>query len=228
MTAAALRTQVQASLTRRFDSRLDSSFDADFGFREKRAPDLLPTGISGIDIPRGTLTEIHGPLSSGRSSVLTGALAWATRRPEFCALIDAGDSFDPCSAEEAGVLLPHLLWLRCGGNAENALKAADLIIQAGGFGIVALDLANVSARDARRISLASWFRLRNAVEKTPTALVVIEEELNARSCSTLQIETRGSGYRMQGKLLRGLSVEASLGPRLRCKSTFTLKTLYHE
>jgi recombination protein RecA len=224
MTAAALRIQVQNSLTQRFNGRLD----ADFGLREKRAPDLLPAGIPGIDIPRGTLTEIHGPVSSGRTSILTGALARATRRPEFCALVDAGDSFDPRSAEEAGVLLPHLLWVRCGGNAENALKAADLIIQAGGFGIVALDLAGVSVRDARRISLASWFRLRNAVEKTPTALVVIEEELNARSCSTFQVETQGSGYRMQGKLLRGLSVDAALGPRMRGKSAFTLQALYHE
>jgi recombination protein RecA len=224
MTSAALRIQVQDSLTQRFNGR----FEADFGLKEKPTPDLLPAGIPGIDIPRGTLTEIHGPVSSGRTSILTGALARATRRPEFCALIDAGDSFDPHSAEEAGVLLPHLLWVRCGGNAENALKAADLIIQAGGFGIVALDLAGVSARDARRISLASWFRLRNAVEKTPTALVVIEEELNARSCSTLQVQTQGSGYRMQGKLLRGLSVDATLGPRTRSKSAFTLQALYHE
>jgi recombination protein RecA len=224
MTAAALRVQVQDSLAQRFHGR----FDADFGLREKRAPDLLPTGIPGIEIPRGTLTEICGPNSSGRTSILTGVLARATRRPEFCALIDAGDSFDPRSVEEAGVLLPHVLWVRCGGSAENALKATDLIIQAGGFGIVALDLAGVPARDAHRISLASWFRLRNAVEKTSTALVVIEVELNARSCSTLQVENRASGYRMQGKLLRGVNVEAALGPRQRSNAAFTLQPLYHE
>jgi len=55
------------------------------------------------------------------------------------------------------VQLPHLLWVRCAGNAEKALKATDLIIQAGGFGVVALDLAGVAPRDARRISLASCF-----------------------------------------------------------------------
>jgi recombination protein RecA len=133
--------------------------------------------------------------------MLVGALARVTRLPEFCAVVDAGDSFDPRSAAEAGVELAHLLWIRCGGNAENALKAADLIIQAGGFGIVALDLAGVSARDARRISLASWFRLRHAVEKTPTALVVVEEDLNAGTCSRLKVRCR-PGFQMKGKLLQ--------------------------
>jgi hypothetical protein len=67
------------------------------------------------------------------------------------------------------------LWLR-GGNAEKALKAADLVVHAGGFGVIVMDLAGVPSRDARRISLASWFRLRHAVEKTPTALVVISDQ----------------------------------------------------
>jgi recombination protein RecA len=225
MATAALPPQLQTSLTERLQGR----FDVNFGLRQpKNAPDLLPTGIPGVDIPRGALTEIHGPASSGRTGILTGALAQATHRPEFCALIDAGDSFDPHSAAEAGVLLPHLLWVRCGGSAENALKATDLIVQAGGFGIVALDLAGVPARDARRISLASWFRLRNAIEKTPTALLVLGEELNAHSCSTLQIANRASGCRIQGNLLRGLTVDAALGPRNRAKAAFMLQPHYHE
>ncbi len=217
MTAGALRTQIQNSLGRRFDVNLT--------LRPKPAPDLLPSGIPGIDIPRGTLTEIYGPPSSGRTGILIAALARATRRPEFCALIDAGDAFDPAGAASAGVQLPHLLWVRCGGSAEKALKATDLIVQAGGFGMVALDLAGVSARDARRISLASWFRLRKAVEKTPTALVAVEEQLNAGSCSTLQIENRSAAPLFQGKLLRGLTIDAGVN---RAQATFTLKPLYRE
>ncbi|MDQ6677790.1 MAG: DNA recombination/repair protein RecA [Acidobacteriota bacterium] len=220
MNAAALRNHIQTSLGHRFDVNLT--------LREKTAPELLSSGIPGIDIPRGKLTEIYGPASSGRTSILIAVLARVTRQPEFCALIDASDSFDPRTAAEAGVQLPNLLWVRCGGGAENALKAADLIVQAGGFGVVALDLAGIPARDARRISLASWFRLRGAVEKTPTALVVVEQELNAHSCSTLQIGNRPAGVRMKGKLLRGLGVDATLGPRNRAKSTFTLKPLYWE
>jgi hypothetical protein len=209
-------------------TQIHTRFDVPFGIRQKSAPDLLPTGIPDIDIPRSTLTEIHGPLSSGRTSILMGALARTTRQPECCAFIDAGDAFDPHSAADAGVILENLLWIRCGGSAENALKAADLVIQAGGFGIVALDLAGIPARDVRRISLASWFRLRHAVEKTPTALVVIEEELNAHSCSTLQVAVRASNFRMQGKLLRGLNVDAALGPRNRTKAAFSLQPVFHE
>lgn len=226
MAAAAIHSplHLQEALSQRFNGR----FDVEFRWREKPAPDTIPTGLPSISIPRGTLTEIHGPASSGRTAILHAALARATRRPEFCALIDASDSFDPRSAAEAGVHLPCLLWVRCGGSAEHALKAVDLVIQAGGFGIVALDLAGIAARDARRISLASWFRLRNAVEKTPTALMVVEEQLNAHSCSTLQIQTRPASHRMQGNLLRGLAVDATLGPRTRGKSAFNLQTVYRD
>jgi recombination protein RecA len=195
----------------------------------KRPPvELLSTGLCGIEIPRGTLTEISGPPSSGRTSILNATLARSTRRPEFCALVDAGDIFDPLSAQRAGVLLPHLLWLRCGGDAEKALKATDLIVQAGGFGVIALDLASVPARQARRISLASWFRLRHAVEKTPTALIVIGEEHYTASCSTFQIESQPSGFEIRDGLFRGLSVEAMIGPRQRRKSAFALKAAYRQ
>ncbi|MCU1324728.1 MAG: RecA domain protein [Bryobacterales bacterium] len=218
---AALLADVQRSFTQRFGVDLTT-------VREKVAAELLATGIPGIRIPRGTLTEISGPPSSGRTSILNATLARATHRPEFCALIDAGGNFDPRSAAAAGVQLRHLLWVRCGGSAENALKAADLIIQGGGFGVVALDLAGVPSRDARRISLASWFRLRHTVEKTSTALILVEEERNAASCSTLQIEGKATDFQITGGLLRGLTVDATLGPRTRARATFALKPLYSE
>jgi hypothetical protein len=128
-------------------------------------------------------------------------------------MIDASDAFDPASAVDAGVHLPRLLWIRCGGNAEHALKVTDLIVQSGGFGVIAMDLADIPARTASRISLASWFRLRHGVERTPAALVVLGETLNAKSCSTLQLEmtrreARWSGERF-GKLLRGMRLCAS-------------------
>lgn len=207
-------------------SSLRSRFDVPFAIQPKATPELIPTGLAQIGIPRGTLTEIHGPASSGRTAILHSTLAHATANPECCALIDTTDSFDPRTAASAGVRLPWLLWIRCGGSAENALKAVDLVIQAGGFGVVAFDLAGVSAREARRIPLASWFRLRNAVEKTSTALLVLSEELNAHSCSTLQIATATGQHRMQGKLLREVAVTGTLGPRARGCVDFTLQPFY--
>ncbi len=181
--AAALRSSIQADV----QTKLGPRFDVNFGFRSKLQQDVLPGGI-----PRGAFTEIYGPPSSGRTTLMFSALAHLTRQPEFCAYIDAADTLCPRSAAEAGVHLPHLLWVRCSGNSEHALKATDLLLQGGGFGMLVLDLTGVSLRDARRISLASWFRLRNAIEKTPTAFVVAEEQLNAASCSAKQIRCRAS------------------------------------
>ena len=97
----------------------------------------------------------------------------------------------------------RVLWVNCGGNAEHALKSADLLIQAGGFGLVVLDLADTPDKDARRIPLASWFRLRHAAERTGAALVAVERQINARSCSAMQIEMRRKRTVWIGKLLRG-------------------------
>src|ERR1700684_772933 len=83
------------------------------------APEMVSSGVSAIDAltggwPRGCLTEICGPASSGRTTLLLSALAAATRRGEFCVLVDASDALDPRSAADAGVDLARLLWVRCG------------------------------------------------------------------------------------------------------------------
>jgi recombination protein RecA len=158
------------------------------------APETLPAGIPEFgEIPRGSLTEIHGPASSGRTSMAV------------CALIDTADSFDPAGAAHAGVRLDRLLWVRCGGDAERALKVADLLIQAGGFGLILFDLGDTPLRQARRISLTSWFRLRRAVENTPSAIVVIAQEPLAKTCASLVVEMHRGDSDWSGRLLRGIS-----------------------
>src|ERR1700736_908567 len=82
-------------------------------------PEMLSSGITEVDaitgsIPRGCLSEICGPASSGKTSVLLAAIAAATRRDETCVLIDASDSFDPESGTAAGIDFRKLLWVRCG------------------------------------------------------------------------------------------------------------------
>ena len=158
--------------------------------------------------------------------MLFGAIARATRLPECCVLIDGTDAFDPVSGSEAGIDLSQLLWIRCGRSAEQALKATDLVIQSGGFGMVVMDLDGLPTRDVRRISLASWFRLRHSVEKTNTALVVVERELNASSASTVQIETRRSSSDFNGALMQGMHVVAALGPRLRGETRYELISVF--
>jgi hypothetical protein len=174
---------------------LESTLGSPLSWQPRPAPESLPSGIPEVDtlaggLPRGCFTEIHGPASSGRTTVLLSTLAQATARQEVCALVDAGDSLDPSSAAAAGVALDRLLWVRCGGNAEHALKAADLLVQGGGFGLVALDLGDTPPETARRISLTSWFRLRRAVEHTPTVLLVLTRQPQAKTCASLSLALR--------------------------------------
>ena len=201
-------SQLRASITARFDIPT--------GIRrpqEDRAK--IPTGIPAIDrltaggITRGTLTEICGPVSSGRTSILFALLAQATtKHGECCAWIDAAGTFDPQSATEAGADLERVLWVNCAGNTEHALKSADLLIQAGGFGVVVLDLADTPEREVRRIPLASWFRLRHAAERTGAALLLAETSINARSCSAVQLEMKRKRPVWTCKLLHGILAEA--------------------
>lgn len=192
-----------------------------FQWQARPVPETVRTGVSELDavtggLPRGCLTEIFGPTSSGRTSLLISILAAATEREESCALVDAEDSFDPSSAAAAGVRLERLLWVRCGHSAEHALKAADLLIQGGGFGLVAMDLGDTPPKTARRISLTSWFRLRRAVEHTPTVLVTVARQSNAKTCASLMLECtrervawRSGRAEADQKLLRGIRVRVA-------------------
>jgi recombination protein RecA len=279
------------------------------------APETVSFGIAALDaltggLPRGSLTEISGPDSSGRTSVLLAALAAATQRGEICALIDATDSFHPHSAVAAGVDLTRLLWVRCNATTpiapskssqpesqsksasrantaassrprrnssthsssnsartreprparqlresrdgyvsvqthlatdaqgvrnffqpssgprtrsahaanaapeqpdlfsqetaraewkrrkmedpvEQALRATDLILQSGGFGMVAIDLAGVPVKTARRVPLTTWFRFRRVIENTPTILLLIDEQPCAQTCTSLGLKMAG-------------------------------------
>src|SRR4051794_32467043 len=170
-----------AVLHKQFESLLSGPL----AWQLRPEPELLPSGIPQIDLPRGCLTEIVGPASSGRTSLMMSILAQATARQEVCALVDAEDAFSPHAAEAAGVDLSRLLWVRCAHNAEHALRAADLLIQGGGFGVVVMDLGDTPERTARRISLTSWFRLRRAVEHTPTVLISLACRPNAKTCASL-------------------------------------------
>src|SRR5437762_9140713 len=80
--------------------------------------DYASTGHAGLDarlsggVPRGQVSELVGPRSSGRTGLMLQMLAAATRRGELVALVDALDMFDVDSASAAGVDLERLLWIR--------------------------------------------------------------------------------------------------------------------
>ena len=187
MKSGVARKEIELALVHRFG--------AVFQQHQKQPAEIVPTGIREIDarlngFPRGAITEIHGTTSSGRTSLLLSALAAATMQEETCALVDTTDTFDLSSAANARVDCDRLLWVRCSGNLERAFKATDLLLQSGGFGLVALNLADVAAKYTRRIITSWWFRFRRAVENTPTVLVVITSVPCTRSCAALVLEIK--------------------------------------
>lgn len=178
--AATLRSRVEAALAGRIP--------APFTYRDFRV-ETAPFNISEIDaltggLPRGSLTEIYGPSCSGRITLLLSILASRTAHGEVCALVDGRDAFDPHTAQAAGVNLEQLLWVRC-RNVDQALRATDLLIQGGGFGLIALDLSDIPEKTVRDVPLNAWFRFRRAVENTSTILLLLDQAPNARTCASL-------------------------------------------
>src|SRR5437762_8227755 len=94
------------------------------GFQNRVAVELQPTGVTELDavlgggFPRGSLVELCGPASSGKTSLAFSLLAEATERQQACAFVDVADSLDQLSLAAAGVDLPRLLWIRCGESGD--------------------------------------------------------------------------------------------------------------
>lgn len=182
----------------------------------KTREEYLPTGLPLIDeqligVPRGAVTEVTGAQSSGKTSLLHSILAQAAGGGECVAVIDTQDAFDPASAARCGADLGRLVWVRCRGDAGIAMRAADLILHGGGFGVVCLDLSGVPPRVLNRIPISWWWRFRRAVEKTPAVFLIVGEQSNARSCASCWLDFRPVKVRWSGKkpyrLLRGLETE---------------------
>jgi recombination protein RecA len=274
-----------AALRRELETTLAARVPAAFTVHERLQPEMVSSGVAEIDaltggLPRGALTEIFGPASSGRTSLLLATLAQATQRGEFCCLVDASDVFDPHSATVAGVNLERLLWVRCTESISNlesrgagksgaidsaspvsrnsnfvrsfsrasnsertqlpdypiprlpdsstradrrveqVLKAADLLLQGGGFGLVALDLADVPPQAARRVPLTSWFRFRRVVEHTPAVLLLLSQSPLTQSCASLVLQVQQSevsrlaldseSVPSHARLLRGLQARVEV------------------
>src|ERR1700728_777890 len=169
---------------------------------EAKFPALPVPGLNellGQGLCRGAIAEVTGRRSSGRTSIALHILAQATAHGEICAVIDLYNNFHPASAQAAGVELDRIVWVGCRGNAEHAMRAADLLLHAGGFGLVLLDLCETSARMLNRIPLSYWYRFRRAIEHTPSIFVVCAESPQAKASSSNRLQLRSKGFYWSGK-----------------------------
>ena len=229
--ATALRLEIEHALERSFPAALTPA--------QRTIRETASTGIAEVDalldggLPVGAISEVNGPASSGRTTLVLSFLAQRTAAGEVCAWVDADDAFDPESAAANGVNLRQLLWVRCreaDGSIRNkqaakpwtqldqALRATDLLLQAGGFAAIVLDLGDTAAEHARRIPLANWFRFRQAADRARTSLVVVAQAgtaqggsaqgTNAQSSAALALQCAPmSPVTAGGTVLRGFRFE---------------------
>src|ERR1700723_3198388 len=104
---AAIRLQVETKLANRVPAALT--------LKIKQAPELFATGIAEVDavlgggIPRGSITEISGSASTGKTSFGLSAVAAITRSGAACAWVDVGDALSPESAAAAKIALKRMV-----------------------------------------------------------------------------------------------------------------------
>jgi hypothetical protein len=223
--ASALRIQIEHALERRFPSALTPV--------PRTIRETAETGIAAVDalleggLPVGAISEVVGQQSSGRTSLALSFLAHRTQEDQVAAWVDAGDAFDPESATANGVSLRQLLWVRCraasvGGKSkartrldqavqtrlDQAIRATDLLLQAGGFAAIVLDMGDTAPEHASRIPLATWFRFRQAADRTRCCLVVLGEQAYAQSSAALVVECAARKAMTAGEtVLTGFSFE---------------------
>jgi len=196
----ALRDKLPAELAERLRTGAAPS--------ETSALPRLATGIAALDallgggLPRGRVTEITGPLSSGRTSLALAVVAAATRAVEIAAVVDSADAFDPASAAAAGIDLSRVLWARPSRPRE-ALRCAERLLEARGFGVVVmLEGAREPVVDARKQgaaqraaserSASNWLRIHRSATASGTALVLVASSMRAGPFAALSLEARAT------------------------------------
>ena len=216
-TSSALRFQIERTLEHRFPSALTPS--------PRTNHEVASTGVIDADallgggLPVGAISELTGPDSSGRTTLALSFLAQRTEDNQVCAWVDVDDALDPESAGATGVALQRLLWVRCRNahrevqtrpwtRLDQALRATDLLLQVGGFAAIVLDLGGITPQHGNRIPLATWFRFRQAADRTRCSLVILCKASYAQSSTAVVLEcTPLSVADEGGRVLREFTFE---------------------
>ncbi len=238
--ATALRLHIERNLASRFPAALSPA--------PRVVREMASTGIDEVDglldggLPIGAISEISGPVCSGRTSLALAFLAQRTAEDRVCAWVDVNDALDPESAAANGVNLRRLLWVRCtdakapaakqpdthasgAGKAQmarreqapwsrldQALRATDLLLQAAGFAAIVLDLGDTAPEHGRRIPLATWFRFRQAADRTRCSLLVLGQSHYAQSSAALALDCSPLAAPAPGKtVLRSVTFQLQRG-----------------
>lgn len=115
------------------------------GSRERMSVDAIPTGAIALDLalgvgglPKGRISEIYGPESSGKTTIAQHIIAEAQRRGGVAAFIDVEHALDSAYAAQTGVNVDELL-VSQPDTGEQALEIAETLIRSGGVDVVVVD-----------------------------------------------------------------------------------------
>jgi hypothetical protein len=112
--------------------------------------------------------------------------------------------------------------------AQNAIRAFDLIVRAGGFGVIVLDVADVPPRVMRQVPMTTWLRLAHAIEGRETAGVMVGAAPLGRSARGVSVRLssagRWAGTSDRSRRLDGLDIRAdAVSARLRASEPARLQ-----
>jgi recombination protein RecA len=208
--ANALRLQIEHKLADRFPAALTPV--------HRTVQETAAIGIPEIDrlleggLPVGAISEITGPASSGRTCLALSFVAQRTNAGQVCAWIDVGNALDPESVAAGGVNLRRLLWVRCPGvqakgkqrsRPNPALSATDLLLRAGGFAAIILDMGDVDAEQGRLISSSTWYSFKQSADQARCSLVVLGKSAYAQANAAVVVECSPSKVRTFGRNVLG-------------------------
>ena len=152
--------------------------------RQRASGRVFSSGLAALDemlprggLPGGSVVEICGPASCGKTAVVLAVLAEATRRGEQVAFIDEAGCFDPVSARQAGVDLDLLLVVQPPRPLQ-VLSVGDDLLRSGLVSVVVMGLGRPSQALATRLA-SRGARLLTSAVRTRALLVVLSEPWRA-------------------------------------------------
>ena len=173
------------------------------GFQRRSVVELQPSGVAELDavlgggFPRGSLVELCGPASSGRTSLAFSLLAEATERQEACAFVDVSDSLDPLSLAVAGVDLTRLLWIRCGEieSGKTDLKSSSYFAPANP---VVEKMRDADSTGRKTMQIHGWRHPRESMRGVDEAIpLLVGKQVAAAESQRIYVVARCAGEQVE-------------------------------
>jgi hypothetical protein len=199
----------------------------------------LSSGLTALDalldggIVRGRISEIIGPIGAGRTTIAACFVAVATRAGEVVAWLENTRSFAPAAIAASSASLERVLWVLVDdrhqlvlepasgcrrSRSASVLQAAEVVLQAGGFGLVVIDLGARAAPLPPSVAL----RLARAAERSGAAVIVMAPHRICGTFVALSLQLRrieaafnrlapASPWLFDGLVIRASTIRNKLG-----------------